>query len=298
VKISVIIPVFNTEKYLSRCIDSILNQGFDDFELLLIDDGSTDGSGAICDTYAARDSRVQVFHKENSGASSARNLGLDNAVGDWVTFVDSDDYVLDDFLSYSIEEDADLCVQNWKYANGEVKEWYEPRIVKNKDCQLFLKENVHTDMFRTAWCSFFRRKILIDNGIRFDSRFKLGEDTLFVVDYYRFVKSIQIMGGSCYIYNRQENWDNKYSLSFCEAIGYLDAFMDRYDLLPFESIKLLGFMFTFFKMRIDMGTPHVGLKWVVSKPVLRYKKKQLPYRGMKFRAKYYLSKLVSVFVND
>lgn len=92
-KISIIVPVYNTERYLSKCIDSILSQSFTDFELLLINDGSLDYSGAICDQYAANDSRVTVFHKENGGVSSARNLGLDNARGEWVTFVDSDDWI-------------------------------------------------------------------------------------------------------------------------------------------------------------------------------------------------------------
>ena len=98
-KISVIVPVYNTEKYLHRCVDSILAQTFTDFELLLIDDGSTDSSGAICDEYAQKDSRVRVFHKENGGASSARNLGLDNATGEWITFCDSDDFVYSYWLS-------------------------------------------------------------------------------------------------------------------------------------------------------------------------------------------------------
>lgn len=97
-KISVIVPVYNTEKYLHRCIDSILAQTFTDFELLLIDDGSKDNSGTICDEYAAKDSRVRVFHKENGGVSSARNLGLDNAKGEWISFVDSDDYTDSYFL--------------------------------------------------------------------------------------------------------------------------------------------------------------------------------------------------------
>ena len=81
--LSIIIPVYNTEKYLSACLDSILPQSFADFEVLLVDDGSTDGSGAICDRYAERDPRVRVFHKENGGVSSARNMGLENAVGEW-----------------------------------------------------------------------------------------------------------------------------------------------------------------------------------------------------------------------
>ena len=90
--VSCIIPVYNTEKYLHRCIDSVLAQTYKDFELLLIDDGSTDSSGTICDEYAAKDARVRVFHKENGGVSSARNLGLYHAQGEWIIVMDSDDY--------------------------------------------------------------------------------------------------------------------------------------------------------------------------------------------------------------
>ena len=97
-KISVIIPVYTAEKSLCRCIDSILTQTYQDFELLLIDDGSTDSSGAICDEYAEQDARIRVFHKENGGVSSARNVGLDNARGEWYAFVDSDDSVSPHYL--------------------------------------------------------------------------------------------------------------------------------------------------------------------------------------------------------
>ena len=93
--ISIIVPVYNTEKYLHRCVDSILAQTFTDFELLLIDDGSKDNSGKICDEYAAKDNRIRVFHKENGGVSSARNLGLDNACGKYIIFMDADDYWYD-----------------------------------------------------------------------------------------------------------------------------------------------------------------------------------------------------------
>lgn len=92
-KISVVVPIYNVEAYLSRCVDSILNQTYSNLEVILVDDGATDGSGAICDSYAARDSRVQVIHKENGGLSSARNAGIDVATGDFLTFVDSDDWI-------------------------------------------------------------------------------------------------------------------------------------------------------------------------------------------------------------
>ena len=109
--ISIIVPIYNREKYLSECIDSILVQSYSDFEVLLIDDGSTDRSGEICDEYAQKDARIRVFHKENGGVSSARNVGLDNATGEWIAFVDSDDWVGEKYLeSFSGHLDADLVI--------------------------------------------------------------------------------------------------------------------------------------------------------------------------------------------
>ena len=296
-KISVIIPVYNTERFLPRCIESVLSQSFSDFELLLIDDGSTDSCSAICNAYSEKDNRVLVFHQDNSGVSSARNLGLDHAQGEWVTFIDSDDFVEKDYFSIPFVEQVDLYAQNWSYANGITKEKFSPAIVDKEHYVGFLQDNIHTDMFRTACCFFFKTSIIREYDIRFETRFRLGEDTLFVLDYYRYATSIQIMGNSCYIYNRQDNWNDKYNLSWSEANGYLDAFMDRYESLPCESMALLGFMFPFIQKRIKAGESHMALRWALSKPMLRCKKMKLPNRGIKFRMKYYFAKLVSVFVH-
>ena len=102
-KISVIVPVYNTGKYLNKCIDSILNQTFKDFELILVDDGSTDSSGAICDEYAKKDGRIVVIHKENGGLSSARNAGLDIVEGEYISFIDSDDFITETMLQSMLE---------------------------------------------------------------------------------------------------------------------------------------------------------------------------------------------------
>ena len=115
--LSIIVPVFNTEQYIPRCIGSILSQSFTDFELLLIDDGSTDGSGDICDEYAEKDNRVHVFHKENGGVSSVRNLGLDEAKGEWACFVDSDDELLPNGLQIMVDgisEEVDLVMAGYE----------------------------------------------------------------------------------------------------------------------------------------------------------------------------------------
>ena len=117
-KISVIVPVYNVKEYLSRCVDSILAQTFSDFELLLIDDGSKDRSAQICGDYAIRDTRIRVFHKENGGVSSARNVGLDNAHGEYVIFSDSDDYYcMDDCLEqlYNVARNNHLDIVRGEY---------------------------------------------------------------------------------------------------------------------------------------------------------------------------------------
>ena len=112
------------------------------------------------------------------------------------------------------------------------------------------------------------------------------------------MESIRIVGNSYYVYNRQDNWHNKYCLTLREAISYLDTFMDKNDALPFDSFDLLGFMFTFIKNRIKINGSYEEFRWAVAKPVLRYKKRQLPYKGMKYRMKYYLAKFASAFVNE
>ncbi len=111
-KISVIIPVYNVENYLRECVDSVLNQTFSDYEIILVDDGSTDISGKICDKYAVKDDRVNVIHKKNGGLSNARNVGLKKAVGEYIYFLDSDDYIKTDALeklyNTAISEKADV----------------------------------------------------------------------------------------------------------------------------------------------------------------------------------------------
>ena len=112
IKISIIVPVYNVEKYLRKCIDSILNQTFKDFELILVDDGSTDDSGKICDEYSLKDSRIKVIHKENGGQSSARNMGLDVAQGEYIGFVDSDDWIEKDMY--------EILYRNCKMKDGDI----------------------------------------------------------------------------------------------------------------------------------------------------------------------------------
>ncbi|OTO76646.1 glycosyltransferase family 2 protein [Enterococcus sp. 12E11_DIV0728] len=138
-EISIIVPVYNVEKYLNKCVDSILNQTFKDFELILVDDGSPDNSGAICDQYAKKDSRVKVIHKLNGGLSDARNAGIDVANGKYLGFIDSDDYIAKDMfeLLYTniVKEDANLsiCGIYHVYEGKEPEKKAEKYMVLNQD---------------------------------------------------------------------------------------------------------------------------------------------------------------------
>lgn len=191
--ISVIVPVYNTEKYLPRCLDSILSQSFTDFELILIDDGSKDGSGVICNAYASKDDRIRVFHKENGGVSSARNLGIDNSKGEWLYFADSDDELLPNGLQTlvnCIDNDVDVVMGGYEKFNeeGDLLESVQDRAVVTLDKKKSLSSLYHGHtMFYSAlsytWLRLFRKKIIDYHRIRFDETLSNKEDTLFITEY-------------------------------------------------------------------------------------------------------------------
>lgn len=184
-KISVIVPVYNAVRYLHRCVDSILAQTFTDFELLLINDGSKDNSGRICDEFATKDARVRVFHKKNGGVSSARNLGLDNAKGEYIMFVDSDDYMFPqmcELMKTTMEmKKADMVVCGTTETGGGY--W---RPVEDKDYTLvLLKENfvelLRTELLSPPWNKIFKHSII--GKLRFYEDISFGEDLMFNLGY-------------------------------------------------------------------------------------------------------------------
>ena len=285
-ELSVIIPVCNTKPVLPRCVDSILGQSFTDFELLLVDDGSTDGSGAVCDDYAANDSRVRVFHKEWGGPSSARNVGLDNAKGRWVTFIDSDDFVDDGYFALLYADNMDLYVRNWRFANGQVSEHLDLQTIDEQHYWSFLGAKMHTFVFRTGCSSFFKRALIENNGIRFDDRFHLGEDSLFMLDYLMQCANLQTLDGPTYRYDRSECWESKHTVSWHEAECLLTAFIERYERLPVEASELAAQIFGLFREQVSKDERHMHCKWLRSVPVKRFIETQMPVRGRMFRLKY------------
>ncbi len=186
-KISVIVPVYKVEPYLRKCLDSIVGQSYENREILLVDDGSPDSCGAICDEYAQKDPRVQVIHKENGGLSSARNAGLDAAGGHWIAFIDSDDWVEPDFLEYLLlgakgyGADLAVCAYWWEYPDRSEKLGYDrpTRLTARQALEALLRDKQLTNH---AWNKLYRRELF--EGVRFPEG-RVYED---VATVYRLVE--------------------------------------------------------------------------------------------------------------
>lgn len=216
-RVSVIVPVYNTASYLQECINSILAQRFTDFELLLVDDGSTDGSALLCDSIAVLDKRIRVFHKNNGGVSSARNLGLREARGEYVTFIDSDDYVSETYLEHLLCVDSDLTVAGvCKF--GAVEERSAPREM----CVFSLSELPShwisstriNYLYHFPVCKLYRLKVIRNHQLQFDERLLFSEDLCFNLAYYSLIDTICEVPYADYKYRvSQADRDRKYQLS-------------------------------------------------------------------------------------
>lgn len=180
---SIIVPVYNSEKRLKKCIDSILSQTISDFELILIDDGSTDSSSEICDEYGNVDNRIRVIHKPNTGVSDSRNRGIENAIGKWVVFIDSDDTVQNTFLS-NFHLDYDIEFQSVNVFSGNDESFssmmvYEDESICSDCASKILLKGVNT----APWAKCFRRSIINSYNIGFPKEISYGEDSIFLFEY-------------------------------------------------------------------------------------------------------------------
>lgn len=252
-KISVIIPVYNNVDFLPQCLNSLLAQSFQDFEGILVDDGSNDGSETICDDYQKRDSRLKVIHIKNQGVSHARNVGLDNAKGEWVSFVDSDDWIDPAYLSTlyeQIDNDTDVVIGNLFFNIGEKQiamVCSKPLIRKNDfpsfplvtlvpDCGRADNLYVSMELLSSA-CNKLTRKSLVEKyHIRFNEQIFLNEDGLFHLNCYIKAKDFIILDTPLYHYRiRLDSSNYKYRPSVHEQdIVVKDAFSVLSDGLPDE----------------------------------------------------------------
>lgn len=210
--VSIIVPVYNAELYLNRCIDSILHQEYQNFELLLINDGSTDSSGKICDQYADNDTRIHVFHNDNSGVSSTRNFALDHCKGTYIQFLDSDDWIPTDstklLVSSAEEYQCDLIIADFYRVVGErlhQKGDIEENIVLTREeFAERMMENPADFYYGVLWNKLYRNSIISKYHLRMDPEIKWCEDFLFNLEYIRHSHSFYALQAPVYYYLKRK----------------------------------------------------------------------------------------------
>ncbi|WP_072543299.1 glycosyltransferase family 2 protein [Bacteroides mediterraneensis] len=235
--ISIIVPVYNAERTLNRCVDSILSQTFQEWELLLIDDGSTDRSGELCDEYVSKDQRIKVFHKKNGGVSSARNTGLNHAKGEWITFIDSDDEIPKNTFTDDCKYFTEDLIVGAYYEAKEDKEYHRwflhAGVFYQNHLSEFYTKNISAPIFGVVWGKLFRNRLC--KGLDFDTNMKVGEDTLFVMQYLQRVKELRVIDKDVYLYYMPNNFILKYSLDVKSSIYCLNRIYLSYQKLKVRS---------------------------------------------------------------
>lgn len=201
-KVSIIVPMYNVENYIKQCVESVLSQDFSDWEMILADDGSTDGSGRLADEYAAKDDRILVIHQENKGPGAARNAGLDAARGEYVYFLDSDDYIDAGLLKRAVSvierNSSDMVVFNFRTEdeNGRCMETSAIRqrnIITDTQDGLFdyyVKDLLGGNLGFCVWNKLFRMSIIRANSIRFEEKADRAEDLCFNMQYSMYLKKV------------------------------------------------------------------------------------------------------------
>lgn len=205
VKVSVIIPVYNAEKALKICIDSIINQSYKNFEVILVDDGSTDNSGNICDFYEKSDNRIRTIHKKNGGVSSARNVAIKESNGKYISFVDSDDYVDENFLQQlidGIDDNVDMAVCGIENIIDYSKKVLDNNYKKIKMSRTTAYDEMikNTNFYGYAWNKLYKKDIIINNNIFFDEEVLSCEDFEFVSNYLQYCNNISYLQTKLYFY--------------------------------------------------------------------------------------------------
>ena len=245
-KYSVIIPVYNVEKYIDRCLKSIISHNYDDLEIIVIDNGSTDSSGSICDTYASEYSNISAYHIENHGVGSARNFGLAKAQGEFICFVDADDYLVGNLFSdmeNQLDSGLDLLV--FSYYNSLEKNLSETTrsakilpIEGKKDRNQFIAlftELFLSDMMYTVWNKIYRREFLEEHRIMFE-QYELGEDVRFNLNVFECVHTISFSKTCYYVYvsgrtDSAMGQYNPYRMSYqLEELEKVDQLMTGWDI--------------------------------------------------------------------
>lgn len=235
-ELSIIIPIYNVERYLERCLESIRRQVVKKIEVILVNDGSSDGCDAICKKYTDNYPEFQYIKQDNAGVSIARNIGLETASGEYVTFIDPDDTISDTYVQDLLQElttAPDLLILKYQKINGGVVEDGPYNVWNAGEIDVLrLKKSVGYLFLNEVWNKVFRKKIIDDYHIRFIPAMKIAEDICFVLDYINYIKNAKVAKGIFYFY-----WSNEGSAIRNIKVEYLDNLMTLYKKLLVFSEK-------------------------------------------------------------
>ncbi len=299
-KVSIIIPVYNTEQYLKQCIDSVTAQTLTDIEIIIVDDGSKEECALLCDELAKGDSRIKVIHKENAGVGFARNSGLEIARGEYVGFIDSDDYITptmyEALYNAAVKQDADLVLSGVCFVGGNTfskegdcteKHYFdEDTVFEGEGMKTLLlgvvgakpKEPEDSRYGVSVWKNIFKRSMIVNENIEFLSQRKyMSEDTLFMVDFIKKAKKAVGIHGAFYCYRR-----NEVSLSKAYKVDRFDKTMFFLDVLE-SRLKdaLTKDEYALYFDRLVQGYGRI----IASQEIMYAKDNNIKYRDLKKRLK-------------
>lgn len=206
-KVSIILSFYNAERTLDRTIRAILDQTYQNIEFIIIDDGSSDNSLAIVETYAKTDSRIRLIRKQNTGVSDSRNIGLDAATGDWIYFVDADDWIVPDavetFVLAAQNPACDLVVCDFYRVQGDVMSYKRgpaKGLISREKYATFMSHRPSNFYYTSLWNKIFKRDIIEVNSMRFDTKMQFGEDHVFILEYIMLVNKVSLIDRALYYY--------------------------------------------------------------------------------------------------
>ena len=271
--VSIIVPIYNAEKYINRCIDSILNQEYTDYELLLVNDGSQDASGDICDDYASRDARIRVIHKENTGVSDSRNIAISQARGIYLQFLDSDDWITPDATKLLVraaeEHQCDLVISDFYRVVGErvshKGDIEEDGVMTQEEFASHMMENPADFYYGVLWNKFYRRDIIEQHQLRMDEEISWCEDFMFNLEYIRYAKSVYALQAPIYYYVKTKGSLASQGSSISKTIKmklmvfeyYNNFYKHVFDEEDYEKIRLQVYRFLVDAARDGMVPPAI-----------------------------------------
>ena len=299
--VSIIIPVYNAEHTLCKCLDSILEQDFNNYEIILVNDGSKDSSLDICNEYGSKHHNISVINQNNAGVSSARNAGLDIAKGDWITFIDSDDYIEVGFFNCLDTYNEDLIILNSKNLSpsGNISDSLfsktNNQLHEKSNITHFISNNIDNTLYRAPWAKFYKKELIQD--IRFDTNMKIGEDSHFVFRYLCNIKTMSYLGSNThYVLRLSEQESNvKYSSSIDYSIDSLrKLFQTHCQLQTIYPITNKGFVsyLGYFKLICKDERNKNPRKWWKNKSVKEMYQFTWKYLSLSQKVKYFILSII------